>query len=420
MLRKIFASKDGKTVTGNFTALLFIQAANIILPLLVLPFLVRTLGVEKYGLIMFAQAFCVIAYVFVEFGFNLSATRRISIAKDDTEKRAQLFSAVYAVKGILLGAVAVIFIAIVFLFARFSIAWEVYLLSFGVVIGQAVFPEWFFQGIEKMRFIAIINVLIKGIFTALIFVFIRSEADFLNVPLFNAIGYIAGGMLSLIIALRYTYFKKPSVTLMRDLVKESSTLFVSNVAARLFNSANIFIVGLVLGDAMAGIFGSLEKILVALKIGFTPLYQAIFPWLSKQSPALQRKTINKMIPAICVLGVLAVLGIYILGDFILNMLYDNAEINTYSTLFKWFALTVLGAGLNMLFISLYFPAAGYFKTRMYILVVGGLINVALGFVLVHFYGLSGMIITVISTEFLLLILAALFYNKNKPKYLVEA
>ena len=49
---------------------------------------------------------------------------------------------------------------------------------------------WFFQGIEKMKFVTLINVLAKVIFTVLVFIFIKSESDYLKVPIFNSLGFI--------------------------------------------------------------------------------------------------------------------------------------------------------------------------------------------------------------------------------------
>lgn len=406
-------STAGRTIAGNYVSLLFIQAANILLPLLLLPYLVRTLGTEKYGLILLAQAFCTILYVFVEFGFNLSATRRISIAKDNANQKAAIFSAVMGVKFLLVIVVAIVYTAIIFMFPRFQLEWEVYALSYGVVIGQALFPDWFFQGIEKMQFIAILNVLAKVIFTALIFFFVISVQDYTLVPLYTSIGYIIAGLISFIISLKYVKIKKPSKVLMKELMIESKSIFVSNIAARLFNSANIFIVGIVAGDSIAGIYGSFEKIFIASKSFFGPLMQAIFPWLSKQDAVKQRSNIVKLTPIMLLLAAIYTVTVLLFGDVILDFLFNDSAINDYVLAFKILSVGTVFAAANMVMLSLYFPAVGDYITRMNILFVGGVFNVIFAFILVSFWPIYGIVIAVITTEFLLAALAWFYFNKRK-------
>lgn len=406
-------STAGRTIAGNYVSLLFIQAANILLPLLLLPYLVRTLGTEKYGLILLAQAFCTILYVFVEFGFNLSATRRISLAKDNAVKKAAIFSAVMGVKFILVIIVAIVYTAIIFIFPRFQLEWEVYALSYGVIIGQALFPDWFFQGIEKMQFIAILNVLAKVIFTALIFFFVISVQDYTLVPLYTSIGYIIAGFISFVISLKYVKIKKPSKVLMKELMIESKSIFVSNIAARLFNSANIFIVGIVAGDSIAGIYGSFEKIFIASKSFFGPLMQAIFPWLSKQDSIKQRSSIVRLAPIMVLLAAIYTVTVLLFGDVILDFLFNDSTINDYVLAFKILSIGTLFAAANMVMLSLYFPAVGDYITRMNILFFGGIFNVIFAFILVSFWPIYGIVIAVITTEFLLAVLTWFYFKKRK-------
>ena len=68
-------SKDKKRLASNFLSLSALQVFTYVLPLLTLPYLVRVLGVEKYGLVMFAQSVIMFFSILVDYGFNLSATR---------------------------------------------------------------------------------------------------------------------------------------------------------------------------------------------------------------------------------------------------------------------------------------------------------------------------------------------------------
>ncbi len=152
MIQKIkskFQSEDGKKISTNFMYLSILQGMNLILPLITFPYLVRVLGIEKFGLIMFAQAFIVYFSMIADYGFNLSGTREISSNRNNKDKLIKIFSSIMTAR-IVLVLVGLIFLSlIVFSFERFSKDWELYFLTFGIVIGTALFPTWFFQGMKR-------------------------------------------------------------------------------------------------------------------------------------------------------------------------------------------------------------------------------------------------------------------------------
>ena len=402
---------DKKIVAGNYLSLLVLQGANYILPLLTLPFLVRVLGAEKFGLVMFAQALATFLTVFVDFGFNLSGTREISLARDEKQKLSKIFSAILIIKTALIIVALLLLFAIVNLFTRFSVDADVYYLSFGVVVGQALFPVWFFQGIEKMKFVTLISILAKVIFTILVFVLIGQESDYMMVPIFNSLGFIVAGILGLILSLRHVSFKWPGFTLIKNLIVESSSLFVSNFAISLYTSSNAFILGLFTGNTIVGVYSSMEKLILAIKNMYSPLYQALYPWLSKQNELKKIDIINKFRPIILGMGLSITILILLFGETILNIIFGNELINSYSIIFKILSFIAIFSGLNMLYNSLYFPAVKEYKTRMNILIVGGIFNLILSLILVKPFGIFGTAYTVISTEALLLIIGLSVFNK---------
>ncbi|WP_178991315.1 oligosaccharide flippase family protein [Winogradskyella schleiferi] len=412
MIKKFLQDKEKKVLANNYLSLLLLQAANYLLPLLILPFLVRILGTDKFGLVMFAQSLAVFLTVFVDFGFNLSGTREISLARDDRKKLSEIFNAIMIVKLFLIVIAFAILYIIVNIFTRFSIDKNIYLLSFGIVIGQALFPVWFFQGIEKMKFVTLVNISAKLIFTLLVFILIRSESDYIYVPVYNSLGFIIAGLLGFLLCFKYVNLTWPKYSLIKQLVYESSSLFVSNFATTLYTSSNVFILGLFTGNTIVGVYSSMEKLILAVKNVYVPLYQAMYPWLSKQTDITKVLKIKKMAPFVLASGIVITLIIIIFGKFILNIIYDDRLIESYSIIFRILSFIAIFSGLNMLYNALYLPAIKKYKLRMNIMVVGGIANLLISLFLVKLYGIYGTAISVTFTEFLLLLLGYHYFKKN--------
>jgi len=417
-LNKIFNQSikdDHKIIVTNYFSLSILQIANYILPLLILPYLVRVLGTEKFGLIMFAQALATFLTVFVDFGFNLSGTREVSVARNQREKLSEIFSAIMIIKaGLICLAFFVLFI-IVKVFTRFSADAYIYFLSFGIVIGQALFPVWFFQGIEKMKIVTLINVLAKVIFTILVFSLVKVEAEYILVPAFNSLGFIVAGALGLFLSLKYVQFKIPSFKLIKRLLFESSSLFVSNFATMLYTYGNVFILGIFTGNTLVGVYSSMEKLILAIKNIFTPLYQALYPWLTNQNDKKKINVIKKLSPIVLLIGVLITLSIVLYGNLFLSIIYNDVLINNYTIIFKILSLISIFSALSMLYNTLFFPAVKKYKTRMSILVSAGLFNLILSLILVPQFGIFGTTYAFVTTEFLLLILGRYYFKK----YVIE-
>jgi len=295
---------------------------------------------------------------------------------------------------------------------RFSVDYEIYLLSFGIVIGQAIFPVWFFQGIEKMKFVTIVNVLAKVVFTILVVIYVNSSEEYKEVPIYNSLGFIVSGLLGLFLSIKYISFTAPSFKLILQLLKETSSLFVSNFATMLYTSSNVLILGFFTNNAIVGVYSSIEKLILAVKNIYTPIYQALFPWLSQQNDKKKIEVIKKTRPFILALGILITLTIFFLAKPILSIIYNDKLITEHNTVFKILSFVAIFSGINMLYNGLYFPAVKKYKLRMSILLSAGILNVILGLILVNVYNIYGTAISVFTTEFYLLLLGLYYFNKT--------
>ena len=400
-----------KKVVENAIYLTILQWFNYLIPLLILPYLVRTIGTKMFGLVMFAQTVATIFTLITDFGFSITGTRALSILKKNRTMKGELFFGVMSIK------FALIILLLFFLFALTSISDKfsqnklIYYYSFGVTIGMTIFPSWFFHGIQNMKVITIVNAVSRTLFAGLVFMFITKPEDFLLVPLFNSASYIITGLFGLFYALKFLKIKVPSIVFIFNLVKESFKLFLSNLSTSLYSSFNILIIGLLTNDTLTGVYASFEKIILALKNIYTPIYQAVFPWLSTQTN--QKRIIKKMSRIVFFLGLFGVVALISFSEEILILMFNDEIILSYKILFQAIAPILFLAGLSMLYNYLYLSATKKYDLRLKILGYTGLIGILMSTILTFYFDIYGVVFSVVFCEIILLICGLkVFLNKT--------
>lgn len=283
-IKSLTNTEGKKRLVSNFLSLLVLQGANYILPLITLPYLLRVVGVEYYGLLAFASATIAYFNILTDYGFNLTATREISIHRDNKSKIIEIYSSVMTIKFILMFVSLALMSVLVFSFDKFAQHWEIYFLTFGTVIGQLLFPVWFFQGMERMKYITYLNILSKLIFTVAIFIFVKNKNDFYIVPVLTSLGYIIAGILSIILIKKE--FKVGFVLQKTDILKhyliDGWHVFISRFYVSLYTTTNVFLLGVFTNNTAVGYYSIAEKITVAIGGLFEPANQAIYPYLARK------------------------------------------------------------------------------------------------------------------------------------------
>jgi PST family polysaccharide transporter len=255
------------------------QAVNYLLPLITVPYLVYTLGTERYGLLAFAAAFVFYFQVIIDYGFNYSAVQSVSIHRADPRRLSSIFFSVTVIKlvfaSVCFGAL-LFFVALVPLFHKDA---TLYLWTFAATAGTIFFPTWFFQGVEEMKYITIFNFVLRGGATALLFVFIRNPDDYMWVPRLNALGSILIGILSTV--LLFVRFRivpvLPERATVVDLLRNGFRVFLSLAVSTLFNNTNTFILGIFSNNFIVGTYAVAEKIVRACIALSVPVSNAIYP-----------------------------------------------------------------------------------------------------------------------------------------------
>jgi polysaccharide transporter, PST family len=293
-----------RRVVGNAVSVMAVQAGSYLLPLINIPYLLRVIGPEHFGLIAFSQAVMAYFVTLNDYGFNLSATRELAVRRDDPVLRSELYSAVVAIKfGLCLLSFFILCILIRFV-PRFHHDAPVFLASFGAVVGTMLFPRWFFQGIEKMYLISVENLATNLVFTAGIFIFVRRPSDYLIAAIVQAGGALTAGIIGLIILFSTEHVKLtvPSLEQIRHRLVDGWHLFVSSAAATFYTSSNAVVLGLVCGMAQVGYFSAAYKIFAAGQMLAAPMGQAMYPHVCTLAHRSRQLAVAYLRKAMIVIG----------------------------------------------------------------------------------------------------------------------
>ncbi|MDD5255434.1 MAG: flippase [Candidatus Omnitrophica bacterium] len=281
---KMIHPRERSVVISNVTSLSVLQAITYLLPVVILPYLFRVLGPDKFGLIAFAQAFIQYFIILTDYGFSITATKEISLCLNEHKKVCDAFSSILTAKIALAFVSLLVLCAAVYFIPRFRDDWMVYIFSFGAVVGSTIFPLWFFQGTEKMQYIASLNIAGGVILTLLIFIFVRGPQDYLVVPIAYSISSLVTGLLGLRLAFRKfgVSFQLQGYRSLRQQLRVGWDIFISIAAINAYTSTRVFILGLLTNNAITGFYSMAERIANACQT--FPLYsftQALFPRLTK-------------------------------------------------------------------------------------------------------------------------------------------
>lgn len=392
-----------RVVVRNFFSLISVQIANYILPLIVLPYLARVIGVEKFGTIAFAQAIISYFIIFVTFGFNLYAPREISIIRDNNEKLRNTFWDIIYLRFLLCLICILAYSIMIFTISKFRSELWVFIFSFGFILGDIFLPFWFFQGIEKMTYIAGFNFLMKILYTVSIFIFVKTKFQYIYVPLLYSISQIITGIVAICIII----FSLKLFPVLPDLkrsfkaLKDSFILFISNISISIYTKIHPVLLGFFAGDIYVGYYSAAEKLFYAW-IGIqgqinTTLYPHISKIAVEKSKEEALNFIKKSFLITMSLAFLAALFFFIFSRSIITIIFSKEFLESVIVLrILSFLFIIIGLS-NVFGIQTMLPLN--MKKQFAIpIITAGFVNLTFSFILIPVYKHIGASLSFLFSE----------------------
>lgn len=253
-------------------------ASNLLVPVIIFPYLARVLGVENFGLLMSSQSLAMLVVLLMDYGFNWSASRRLAQSDKSLISVSKIYWVIQASKALLACTGSLLLFIFVVLSPKLSEFLWLYITSWVIIFGSLFSPLWFYQGLEKSNVASIVWILGR-IFVLIGIIFCVNSSDDLYLAAFiYALGPIFTGLLlsTYMYVNRVVIFAKPNFPEMVESVKESWSAFVGILFTGGLGHLTTVLITLIAGPIHAGYFSAADRLRQMAVSMLTPLGQALF------------------------------------------------------------------------------------------------------------------------------------------------
>lgn len=396
-IKRIFSNRDVRVVSENLFYLTVLQLVNYVFPLITIPYLARVIGVEKFGEIAFATAIIHYFQTIVDYGFSYTATRDIAKNRDDLNSISEIFSSVMWSKFILIIISFILLIGLIITIPTFYKIRILLLLTFCMIPGYVMFPVWLFQGLERMKYVSILNFFARAIFTLLVFIFIKDQADFILQPLLVASGFFISGIIAMyIIIINYGItLKRPSFNSIKLTIKNSTDVFINQLFPNLYKSFSTLLLGFWGGAYANGILDAANRFILISQQIMQVLSRTFFPFLSRNINRHSLYAKGNLILSACISALL-----FFGSQFLIHFFYTD-EFNDAILILKVLSLSPIFLALVDIYGTNYMIIQKHERVLRNITIRTSLIGFCIAFPLVYFYNFLGAALTIVITRILL-------------------
>lgn len=401
--------------------LIILQGLNYLIPIILMPYLMIKLQSTAYGYLSFSLAIIQYFILFIDFGFNLSATKRIAVYKSNKEELNKIFTSTLLAKTFFFLISTFIFIILLFIpnFKEYRIA---LLCTFPQIVGNTFTFNWLFQGIGKIRLLSIISMASRILILPFIFLIVKTPQDYPQAIFIQSLVYVSTALISTIWLLKNNVVSKTKIKIsnIKYEIKESFPLFLSSASISVYTQLFVVILGLMTSAEIVGKYSAAEKIMRSLCFLFyIPINQVYYPkiahlsFLNKNQALSLLKHIKKY--TLLIMSILSI-GLFCGGPLLERFLGN--DYNGINILLKILAIGPLAIASGGILGQMGLLAIGNKKSKkdfQQTYFIAAPFSLSTVLILSHFYSEYGAAISLLLTEYLVAFLMYYHFKKDVIK-----
>jgi len=387
---------------------------NMAFPVVTFPYVSRILDPEGIGQINFASSIVYYFILIASMGIPIYGVRQVARKREDHAELSKVVAEL-----LLLNLTCVLFSCILFIgfiFIEGGTARSDLLRKLMYIYGISIVFDplgvaWLYEGLEDFRYITIRNLCFQVIALVLIFVLIRDKNDvivYAGISVFSSVG---SNVLNILHMRKYVSFRDyVALHPLRHIIGILMSFAIS-ISSTIYLNINMVMLGYMVGPHSTGIFAAANKLTRMVLVAITSLGTVLLPrasfYVSTGRQQQYIDLISKAIRIVVLFSFPCVVGLELLSSQVIRVIAGNAFLDSVTTL-RIIAPTIIAASLSNLLSVQVLYANGREIATLYITVIIAAINIVLNLFFISSFKYNGAAVVSVVTEFLLLIILAIF------------
>lgn len=404
------------SVKYNFLMSSILKMSSFIFPMITFPYISRILGPIGNGKVSFATS---VIYYFTSFSALGIPTYGIKICaqcRNNPKKLSQTVQELLTLGIVLTISAYILLIILIYSVPRLYIAKDVILVTSLNLILSNIGIEWFYQAIEQYDYITVRNLLFKVISIILMFLFVKTEADYVIYAGIQVFATVGSNVLNLLRIKRYVTIKPFINCKIKQHLKPTMIFFMMTVATTIYTNLDTVMLGFMTDDQQVGFYNAaikMKNILVALVASLgTVLLPRVSYYIKQKMYNEYKKIISSSFRVVLLIAIPLIAYCTIEAENILLILAGKAYLHA-SVIMKAIVPTILLIGLSNITGMQVLVPLGKEKLTMISTIFGALIDLILNLILIRRYGALGAALGTLIAEFFVFIIQLYFLRNSK-------
>ena len=336
----------------QYSWLTVLYGFQLLIPYIMLPYLLSTIGEAGYGQIAFSLSIVAYLIALIDYGFHMYGSRQVALLESNEKKQKTFFMNVIYTKLCLFVIGSILLISFILFLPRLQDVQEILFIFLILAFSYVLNPQFYVTGKQKVKVLAIVTMIIKIGYVILVFLFVKDMNDLWVYALIYSVMMVVISVINFMyVCIKYKMsFIKVDLKKMMTLIKDAFPLFSTSLMNQIFLVFGTFYLGLIVSDSLVGIYASLLKVSSVIVILYLPLSDAFLPYITNlyqtdlKKGIKNHKTYTSVVTSL--IGLFAVL-IFVFRPWIFEVLL-SFDTNEYAIIFGMMLLIqILGVIINI-------------------------------------------------------------------------